>query len=46
LGESRGNKIDILEDKFGRIQTKGATEMELTSADHFVELVLPCNIFI
>ena len=39
LGESRGNKIDIMEDKFGKIQTKGASEVELVSADHFVQLV-------
>jgi hypothetical protein len=39
LGESRGNKIDILEDKFGKIQAKGASEIELVDADHFVQLV-------
>lgn len=39
LGESRGNKIEIMEDKFGKIQTKGASEIELVDADHFVQLV-------
>ena len=40
MGENRGQSIDILEDKFGRIQTKGATEIELTGPEQFVALVI------
>lgn len=40
LGEARGEKIEILEDKFGRIQTKGATEIELGTPKQFVDLVI------
>ena len=39
LDKARGNKIEILEDKFGKIQLKGANEIELQSAEHFVQLV-------
>eukprot|EP00088_Acartia_fossae_P062825 TRINITY_DN7613_c0_g1_i3.p1 TRINITY_DN7613_c0_g1~~TRINITY_DN7613_c0_g1_i3.p1 ORF type:complete len:671 (-),score=211.19 TRINITY_DN7613_c0_g1_i3:64-2076(-) len=38
--EKQANKLEILEDKFGKVQVKGAEEKQLTSAQHLQQLVM------